>query len=477
METVKFRMQPWSRANFHALLTNLKRSDENAIRGIVERFPVLNHLTTNARCAFFLARSMPNLLSVNEEQWSLHVEASVALVAQCYISSNGLVNLKNIHDKFVVVQEVFKAVDKAMLDSTDISFPSFDHIQDRTVRSAIQMVLNFNVEIKNEEAKLIHQGERSVSITPAIAIVLPELLCRKARINWSWRGSENAAAIGEWKKMITEMKATDCSGSCGVIYLQTPVLAYSADVTFAFPLVGRSTVYVNGPMDTYADVIAPFRFLQTKFAVNVNQDISVNFAEAMDMMGLTKRPAYRLNQAATSVFYKMWQTPHTSGNDSNGGRIARLDRCEGGTSEHCPFETLLFMYAPARKTARFIIQNKKAMKKQSPGVLLDDIDDVSPDDNDVEATNLINATKEKRIIILETFSKEQPVTAVFVTNAHGFVLKHQRKDPITITRGDVDWQGVLKKPLPRHLTREWRKHVNVRFMFYGQLKTGKTQNS
>jgi hypothetical protein len=386
------------------------------------------------------------------------------------------VHLKNIHDKFVVVQEVFKTLNEAILDATVINFPSFGHIQDLTLRSAVQMVLDFNVEMKNETAKLIHKGECSVSVTPAISIVLAELLCQKTRIIWNWRGSENTAALGEWKKMITEMKATDCSSSCGIIYLQTPVPASSEDVTFTLPLVGRSTVLVNGPMATYADVIAPFRFLQTRFAVDVNQDVSFNFAEAMDEMGLSSKSTYRLNQAVTSVLYKMWQRSFTSENDGQDGRFARLDCCEGDSCEHYPFEPLLSAYTPGGKTASFIVRKKKAVKKKEAGVLLEDVDDVLPDDNNVEAINLINATKEKCIMILQPFSIEQPVTAVFVTNACGFALKHQGKDPIIVTRGDVDWQGVLKKPLPPHLVKGWRKHVNVRFMFYGKLKTEKQSN-
>jgi hypothetical protein len=49
---------------------------------------------------------------------------------------------------------------------------------------------------------------------------------------------------------------------------------------------------------------------------------------------------------------------------------------------------------------------------------------VLPDDGDVEATNLIN---KKRITILEPFSAELPVTAVFVRNVKSFELKHPRR--------------------------------------------------
>jgi hypothetical protein len=119
-------------------------------------------------------------------------------------------------------------------------------------------------------------------------------------------------------------------------------------------------------------------------------------------------------------------------------------------SEHYPFETLLSGYSSRYKTASFIIS------ADSPYV--------SPDDNDAEATNLIN---QHPIRILEDFSESLPVTAVFVTNVKSFILKHKGEALCTVSRSDVDWQGVLRKRLPKHLVGDLRKHVDVRFIFYG----------
>jgi hypothetical protein len=68
---------------------------------------------------------------------------------------------------------------------------------------------------------------------------------------------------------------------------------------------------------------------------------------------------------------------------------------------------------------------------------------------------------------LEEFSEKMPVTALFVTNVKSFVLKHKGKALFTISRSDVDWQGILKETLPEYLAGDLRKHVDVRFMFYG----------
>jgi hypothetical protein len=91
---------------------------------------------------------------------------------------------------------------------------------------------------------------------------------------------------------------------------------------------------------------------------------------------------------------------------------------------------------------------------------------VLPHENDVEAKKLIESVNEKQIMILEEFTEELPVTAVFVTNVKSLILKDGTTSHITISREDVDWQGVPTTPLPAALVRGLRKHVEVRFMFY-----------
>jgi hypothetical protein len=441
VDTVKFRMRPWSHVNFCALLAILKRKDENAVKAMVERFPILANLTTNARCAYFLAKSIPFLWSMNEKHWADHIQGAVATVANSYAMSNGLRSLQRLQDKFAVAQGIFKELDLAMAETTVARFPEFDHIQNAELRPIAQSLLDVNVEMNDDKYP--------VSMTPAITIVLAELLCQKARIRWDWQGCQNNAAVGEWKRMITEMNASDLTSKCGIIYMRSDVVQDAS--RFTLPLVGRSTVLLNWPISLYADVMAPFRLVQVKCCVNKEQDLILNFDEEMGKMGLTTSRAHRLKQAVTSVLYSMWQERLGIETDEN-SKFKRLDCYEGARCEHYPFEALLTGYVPVQKTASFMIHARK------PQVL--------PNDGDVEATKIIN---EKRIKILEPFSAELPVTAVFVTNVNSFELAHQwRRSTFTIRRDDVDRQGVLKEePLPDYLLRNLRKHVDVRFLFYG----------
>jgi hypothetical protein len=497
VETIKFRMQPWSLSNFYALLNEMKRSDEEKIKGIVMCYPILQSLTTNARCAYFLADSMPDLTARSPYQWSVYVDSSVVNVAQRYVASNALSHVKDRDkEKFTVAQEVFKALDEAMSHPNVALFPSFDHIKDATYRSVTQSLLDIYVENINGKAELVGKRKYSVSVTPAVAVVLVELLCGKSNIRWNQHGLETAAALGEWKRMITEMEVSDFSSECGVTYMRSSVPVCDAtSVRFTLPLVGISTVLVNVPAAPYADVMAPYRLVQTRVSVNTQEDLQLDFAAELGQLGLTKDPSYRLEQAVTSVLYTMWPTLRPEVRYNYIGVTAGWDReqKEDARFEHYPIQALRPGYTEPPETASFVLDEERLY--------------VLPDDNDGEATPLIT---KKPIKILEEFVDGRPVTAVFVTNAKRFVLEKKKKmpvaeaeqpaankpepifkkrqqtvavnerqpniiedpavyenqPPVTIGKDDVDWRGVLKKPLPGYLVGNLRNNVEVRFIFY-----------
>ncbi len=195
-EALKYHMQPWSSENFHALLGMLNRADETNVKRIVERFHILNSLTTNARCAYFLADSMPTITTTNEARWAGYVDVTVPNVARRYIDSNGLSELVTTERKFTVAQEAFKAVDQAIQNPNDPKFPKFDHIEREDLRAYTQSLLDVNLDLVNGVPALTEGSKYSISMTAAIAVVLAELLCEKARVCWDWRDFENAAARG-----------------------------------------------------------------------------------------------------------------------------------------------------------------------------------------------------------------------------------------------------------------------------------------
>ncbi len=193
-----------------------------------------------------------------------------------------------------------------------------------------------------------------------------------------------------------------------------------SSVRFTFPVVDRSTVLVNGPaaasMSPYANVIAPFRLVQAKLSIDTNQDVYyLCLSEELGNLGLTLNPALRLEQAVTSVLYKMWQQHSVSAKRSSGPLMVRWGSYEGPRCVYYPFDTLLAGDTSVYKTASFIVNDEKGLV--SDGI---DGDVLLPDDHDVEATQLVNNVDGKRIMILEEFSATLPVTAVFVTKRQEF---------------------------------------------------------
>jgi hypothetical protein len=520
VSTIKFHMKPWMSTQFHALLANMKREDDVMVKGIVERFPILKNLTTNARCAYYLVNTMPNLTHVLEQRWTDYVAASVSDAAQCYIETNGLKNLRGSEKgKFTVAQEAFKILNDAMDHPSTPIFPKFN-IQNARLLSLTLCLLDINVEEKTAGAEFTSENILySVSMSPAISIVLAELLCENPVICWDWQGMEATAALGEWKRMITNMDVSEFTSACGVIRMWSPVPAGGAKVRFTLPVVNRKIVILNGPAAVYADVMAPFRLVKAIFSSKDFVTLKVDFETEMDEMGLTSNPTYRLQQAVTSALYVMWSMLYSTVNaiDDRGGLFADLDGFEeaqertnvptskkeakeGARCEHYPYQALLSNCTTSHETASFIIEDGNR--------------NVLVDDGDVGATKVL---KRRQIKVWEEFTSQNAVTAVFVTNAESLVLEKKEPEvepaaqdeqpagggsepakkrakgggqqqnqkrkrppaktnksveekypPFSIQRKDVDWRGILKmdKQLPDYLVCNLRKNVEVRFLFY-----------
>ncbi len=59
-----------------------------------------------------------------------------------------------------------------------------------------------------------------------------------------WQDFQTIAALGEWKRVITELKASDFTSACGIKSLRDPVPAGGTKVRFTLPVVGKSVKHV-----------------------------------------------------------------------------------------------------------------------------------------------------------------------------------------------------------------------------------------
>jgi hypothetical protein len=65
-DTTKFRMQSWTTQNFDAMVDASFHTQKDLVKRLVHGFPILDSLTSNARCAFYL------LIAMNEYSF-LHI--------------------------------------------------------------------------------------------------------------------------------------------------------------------------------------------------------------------------------------------------------------------------------------------------------------------------------------------------------------------------------------------------------------------
>jgi hypothetical protein len=441
--TIKFHMQPWSQSNFFALLSTMKPAGEETLKAVVLRYRILQNVITNARCAYFLAAVWPEKYNelTDVEVWETYINAVVAEIARCYIYSNILQGVRHGEERLQVVQEVFKALDKAMLQPNVACYPNFDSIESRYVRAATGCLFDIHLETVNRETKLMGSHTCSVSITPAIMIVLIQFLCENTVIPWNSREPEANVALGEWKLMVREKQASDFESKRSFVFVRYCIPLFDEEtLSFFLPLVGKSTVLLNAPGAPYANVIAPFRLVRTKFSFDVNQPVELNFDKEMKEMGLLKTKAAtvfdQVNQATASVLFAMWQRKFEvmryersvsrisqpslyRSNDAEKESKEEVKRCA-----YYPFGQLDY------KSSDYLPEQVSFTIDKEKGV-------VSHTDKEARWWN-----EGKPIKILQVFTR--PVTAVFVTNAVSFLLEKKGNPEVMIGREDVDgFEGTI----------------------------------
>jgi hypothetical protein len=210
------------------------------------------------------------------------------------------------------------------------------------------------------------------------------------------------------------------------------------DIEIEVPMVNKFTVVLNSELRApYADVIAPFRLVQTKYSTKGdNKETSyLDLLEELGKMGLTKNEPnkWRRQQAVTAVLGTMWDSEATISLATDD----RVDRPDDKLNAYYPYNALLTRWAEGEQ---------QSVTCQ----LLKDSDTVT-----------ICGKEKRHVKILKDF--DRPITAVFTTNCKKFVLSNT--SGICISPSDVDWEGKLKEELPKEINEELRGNVLIRFLF------------
>ncbi len=333
-----------------------------------------------------------------------------------------------------------KTVDKASKNPNHAFIPKFEALETDELRSIASCLIGVNVETKKGKETFMKDKTLSVSMSPAVAIVLANLLNAEAISARGWQKFESTITLCEWKWMVAHSTTIPSSVNRTILELRAPVPMKRHQGTkrgfdINVPVVNRFTVVLNGPRAPYADVIAPFRLVQAKFSEKVDdQPKDLDLLHELGKMGLTTNSEWRLQQALTSVFHTMWESEEEVASATED----RLDCSPDVMNAYYPYSSLLVRWIHEKHpeiNLNFVIRS--------------------------DSVTMIEQ-EERQVKVLKDL--DPPITAVFATNCKEFVLEGSK---IHIGPSDVDWEGNLtpEKKLPPHVLRCLRKNVLIRFIF------------
>jgi hypothetical protein len=335
-DTTKFRMQPWTVENFDKLVDVSSYPEKQKVKQAVRRFPILMSLVANARCAYLLLKAMPEAVFLEKENWlKSSLNGIISKVVHYYINSNALWELGSSKDKWAVVRSVFKEVDDATRRPNIAFFPRFADL-DPTLRAVAACLVDVNTE--TDKGKLILKNKTySVSMSSALFVVVSVLLNANAEVSWDWQAFESTVALGEWKCMVVQSQDAPSSDDKTIMRMPYPVPATNAKKTMTIPKMNQFMVVINGEKASYADVIAPFRLAQAKFAVDAAETHTLDLLDELNKMGLTNSSKHTKQQALTSVLYQNWS------------RSERVPAATKDVTKHWPSQQARSEYFPSDK--------------------------------------------------------------------------------------------------------------------------------
>jgi hypothetical protein len=345
-EVCVFRMGRWGRDDLERILVererfmNKLRPGESVRTAVNAAFsqPALAALATNARCAGFLANSFEKTARLATYSWNDHLgmvaPEVVSRVMLQYEEENAVSSLRATQRRRIAAW-VFAAL--ATREKGSTMLPELDGL-DRQERAVAASLLQYNVETLDGAPALVGSNQFSASVTPALAIILYSMCGVPASVLIGWKCIEETAALYAVRRLIVEEGEKQI---CRIRSLQQSYVANrprmslrefeleldklgestadkynserrSSENAFgksqskiclirlttrlqrppsrtslvSIPRVPTATVLLNGEESSYAAVIAPYTFIQTKSALHSR--IHVNIARELENCCLLK---------------------------------------------------------------------------------------------------------------------------------------------------------------------------------------------
>lgn len=312
------------------------------------------------------------------------------------------------------------------------------------------------------------KNKQSISVTPAMSMLLYNLLGVDATIYDNWEGLEATAALHAAYLEVLRNENTKSKG-VQISRLTKSVPATGATKNIKIPHQPTTpTIFINGDKAPFCDVITKFRGIQAKYSKKVDYapldlgtglqkcgllEIQLPYAvmtrngvdpeEEQDKETKEKKgeKAFRMGNATMAAFVHTWKT--VGGGHSNGGNV----------SEVKPKKLLSPAFGfPTTGRAEMEVVPSREYK--------------------VEVNGSVKFENEE--IAKAKFDANAPFEMIFITNAKEIrLLPKWEDDAIVIGSDIVDASGefqVNKKPNGYDEFLEQfnlKEHVNIRFVFTG----------
>jgi hypothetical protein len=342
-------MKAWSSADLKIVDdTHTKLGSE--VLGMIQEHNILKALTTNARSAWFLLKAAEGIIKndkKNEKYFCRDrirqqiVEFAPDILRQVvnsYISANGIANLDVLQRRRVAAY-IFDALETTTRNKSMI-IPDFENLDFKEKTVALSLISN-NIESYSDNTQTLIRNEvRSISVSPAITIIL-FWMCDVSigvslKMSLNWKMQELLSALFEFRYQLRQC-IKQYNNECNldlfqhelmlvrIIHLQKRVPGSNAKVNLLVPYVDKHTIWINGDMAPYADVVAPYTLYQCKNSVS--SGTRINLEVELEKCGLLKESKENRNKIGWAVtksleilwnmniYYNRETTPVTSSVD------------------------------------------------------------------------------------------------------------------------------------------------------------------
>jgi hypothetical protein len=233
-----------------------------------------------------------------------YITSIVHVVLGPYVHHNGLAVVDDSRRR-ILAYAVFHELDSSSRSET-ARFPKLDKLtkeEDSIKRQALG-VLDVHVESRGDTVSYVGGRKVSVSITPAMSMLLDSLLGVEATVYNSWEGLEAiAGSHAAYLEVLTNV-ATRTKG-VRLVRLTRPVPAPRATRSFCIPPpTDTPTVTINGDRAPFFDAISRNRGFQSKYTKE-GESVDIYIAEEMQKGGLVKEMLSLGQNDTSKKFFEM----------------------------------------------------------------------------------------------------------------------------------------------------------------------------